>query len=130
MATFEDFQCQVPVIVTLITTTTPEAITEEMDEMSTNFPSSLDKFEKDSSESMCDDCEMDYDEEDKAREEFAQVLDEVEESGLSVKTITLVVIVSVCGVAVMVLSIFFCIKIICPSCESIGIKRTNENCQD
>ena len=113
MATFEDFQCQVPVIVTLITTTTPEAITEEMDELSTNFPSSLDKSEQDLSESMCDDCEMDYDEEDKAREDFAQVLDEVEESGLSLKTITLIVIVSVCGLAVMVLSVFFCVKIFC-----------------
>ena len=93
--------------------TTPEAITEEMYEMSTIFPSSLDKSEQDLSESMCDDCEMDYDEEDKAREDFAQVLDEVEESGLSLKTITLIVIVSVCGLAVMVLSIFFCIKIFC-----------------
>ena len=111
MAAFEDFQCQVPVIATLITT--PETITEEMYEMSTKFPSSLDNSEQDSSESMCDDCEMDYDEEDKAREDFAQVLDEVEESGLSLKTITLIVIVSVCGLAVMVLSIFFCIKIFC-----------------
>ena len=111
MAAFEDFQCQVPVIATLITT--PEAITEEMYEMSTIFPSSLDKSEQDLSESMCDDCEMDYDEEDKAREDFAQVLDEVEESGLSLKTITLIVIVSVCGLAVMVLSVFFCVKIFC-----------------
>ena len=111
MATFKDFQCQVPVIATLITT--PEAITEEMYEMSTIFPSSLDKSEQDLSESMCDDCEMDYDEEDKAREDFAQVLDEVEESGLSLKTITLIVIVSVCGLAVMVLSVFFCVKIFC-----------------
>ena len=101
MATFENFQCQVPVIATLITTTTPEAITEETYEMSTNFPQ-LDK-----SESMCDDCEMDYDEEDKAREDFAKVLDEVEESGLSMKTIALIVIASVCCLAVMVLTIFF-----------------------
>ena len=85
----------------------PEAVTEEMYEMSTNFPQ-LDK-----SESMCDDCEMDYDEEDKAREAFAKVLDEVEESGLSMKTIALIVIASVCCLAVMVLTIFFLKKIFC-----------------
>ena len=66
------------------------------------------------SESMCDDCEMDYETEDKDREEFAQVLDEVDikDNGYSPKVIGLLVIVGFCSIVLIGLALFCCVKIV------------------
>ena len=67
------------------------------------------------SEPLCDDCVIDYDEVDEARNEFDEVWDELdgESSGFPIRAVFYLCLIIVCTVAVFGLSIFFCIKIFC-----------------
>ena len=62
---------------------------------------------------MCDDCEIDYDNEEKERNDFNKVIDELdgEHDGFPINAVGYLILVSVCGVAIIGLTAFFCFKI-------------------
>ena len=116
----ENFHCQVPVITTLVTTTEITDATlenEEVTEIMTNPTQTEEGIEP---KSVCNDCEVDYKEEDETREEFAQVLDEfkVEDTSYQPKVIVLFSLIGVCGVVLVGLLVFTCVKMI--SCHTMN----------
>ena len=116
----ENFHCQVTVITALVTTTEiadiVTTILENEENTSQIFMDTalLEIEQKIEQESMCDDCEVDYKKEDETREEFAQVLDEfkVEDTGYQPKVIVLFSLIGVCGVVLVGLLVFTCVKMI------------------
>ena len=116
----ENFHCQVPIITTLVTTTEIADATlenEEVTEIMTNPTQTEEGIEP---KSVCDDCEVDYKEEDETREEFAQVLDEfkVEDTSYQPKVIVLFSLIGVCGVVLVGLLVLTCVKMI--SCHTMN----------
>ena len=114
----ENFHCQVPVITALVTTTDIVTTTLENKENTSEIITDtilLEIEQKIEQESMCNDCEVDYKEEDETREEFAQVLDEfkVEDTaGYQPKVIVLSSLIGVCGVVLVGLFVFTLVKMI------------------
>ena len=122
----ENFHCQVPVIVTLITTT--EETTSE--ENGTNSPILPDptRLGNDQDTKSCDDCEVDYKEEDGARDYFVEVngiLHYVQENSFKIKVLALFSIVGICGAVYLGLIIFG----ISWSCLHYKQKRKSKNLQ-
>ena len=117
----ENFHCQVPVIASLVTTTEIADATlenEEVTEIMTNPTQTEEGIEP---KLVCDDCEVDYKEEDETREEFAQVLDEfkVEDTaGNQPKVILLFSLIGVCGVVLVGLLVLTCVKM--TSCHTMN----------
>ena len=64
-------------------------------------------------DSLCDDCEIDYDIEEKERNDFNKVIDELEgkHDGFPINAVGYLILVSVLGFALIGIIIFFCIKI-------------------
>ena len=64
-------------------------------------------------EPLCDDCEIDYDIEEKERNDFNKVIDELEgeHDGFPINAVGYLILVSVCGSAMIGLTVFFCFKI-------------------
>ena len=62
---------------------------------------------------MCDDCEIDYDIEEKERNDFNKVIDELEgeHDGFPINAVGYLILVSVCGFALIGCTVFFCFKI-------------------
>ena len=114
----ENFHCQVPVITALVTTTDIVTTTLENKENTSEIITDttlLEIEQKIEQESMCNDCKVDYKEEDETREEFAQVLDEfkVEDTaGYQPKVIVLSSLIGVCGVVLVGLFVFTLVKMI------------------
>ena len=114
----ENFQCQEPVVVSLITTTekatTEKAIIEDILTIGSKTDSPPLKIEQ-GMESMCEDCEVDYEVKDENREEFAQVLDEVdvqEIAGYKPKVIALFSFIGICGFVLIGILLFTCVKMV------------------
>ena len=119
----ENFHCQVPVITALVTTTDIVTTTLENEENTSQIikdTTLLEIEQKIEQESMCNDCKVDYKEEDETREEFAQVLDEfkVEDTSYQPKVIVLFSLIGVCGVVMVGLLVFTCVKMI--SCHTMN----------
>ena len=119
----ENFHCQVTVITALVTTTEiADVITttleneENTSQIITNT-TLLEIEQKFEPESMCNDCEVDYKELDETREE---VLDEfkVEDAGYKPKVIVLFSLIGVCGVVLVGLLVFTCVKM--TSCHTMN----------
>ena len=114
----ENFHCQVPVITALVTTTDIVTTTLENKENTSEIITDtilLEIEQKMEQESMCNDCEVDYKEEDETRKEFSQVLDEfkVEDTaGYQPKVIVLSSLIGVCGVVLVGLFVFTLVKMI------------------
>ena len=68
---------------------------------------------EDNSERMCDDCEIDYNDEDIARNDFNKVMNELkgQHDGFPINAFGYLILVSVLGIALIGITIFFCIKI-------------------
>ena len=105
----ENFHCQVPIITALVTSTEiADVITtilkneENTSQITTDTPL-LEIEQKIEPETMCNDCKVDYKEEDETREEFAQVLDEfkVEATGYQPKVIVFFSLIGVCAVVLV-----------------------------
>ena len=64
-------------------------------------------------EPLCDDCEIDYDIEEKERNDFNKVIDELEgeHDGFPINAVGYLSLVSVCGFALIGCTVFFCFKI-------------------
>ena len=64
-------------------------------------------------ERMCDDCEIDYNDEDIARNDFNKVMNELkgQHDGFPINAFAYLILVSVLGFALIAINIFFCIKI-------------------
>ena len=64
-------------------------------------------------EPMCDGCEIDYDIEEKERNDFNKVIDELEgeHDGFPINAVGYLSLVSVCGFALIGCTVFFCFKI-------------------
>ena len=64
-------------------------------------------------DSLCDDCEIDYDIEEKERNDFNKVIDELEgeHDGFPINAVGYLILVSVCGSAMIGLTVYFCLKI-------------------
>ena len=109
----ENFHCQGPVITMLVTTTTT---TENPTTTIENEPITLKIEVEEEPKSLCDDCGMDYEGKDEAREEFSQVLEEAKEEELSVyykpKTIALFSLVGIFGILLIAAVSFACFKIV------------------
>ena len=119
----ENFRCQITALVTTteiadIVTTTLEK--EENTSQIITDTTLLETERKIEQESMCDDCEVDYKEEDETKEEFAQVLDEfkVEDTGYQPKVIAFFSLIGVCAIVLVGLLVFTCVKMI--SCHTMN----------
>ena len=68
---------------------------------------------EDNPERMCDDCEIDYNDEDIARNDFNKVMNELkgQHDGFPINAFAYLILVSVLGFALIAINIFFCIKI-------------------
>ena len=68
---------------------------------------------EDNPERMCDDCEIDYNDEDIARNDFNKVMNELkgQHDGFPINAFGYLILVSVLGFALIGIIIFFCIKI-------------------
>ena len=122
----ENFHCQVPVIVTLITST--EETTSE--ENGTNSPILPDptRLGNDQDAKSFDDCVVDYKEEDGSRDYFVEVngiLHYVQENSFKIKVLALFSIVGICGAVYLGLIIFG----ISWSCLHYKQKRKSKNLQ-
>ena len=64
-------------------------------------------------ETLCDDCEIDYDAEDKPRNELIEALNELngQQEGFPMKAIAILTLITICGLAMIGLIAFFCVKI-------------------
>ena len=116
----ENFHCQVTIITALVTTTEiadASLENEEVTEIMTNPTQTEEGIEP---KSVCNDCEVNYKEEDETREEFAQVLDEfkVEDTSYQPKVIVLFSLIGVCGVVLVGLLVLTCVKMI--SCHTMN----------
>ena len=117
----DNYDCQPPVIATLVTTTT-ETTTKileygEMTETGTELTPLKPTTEKieEGFESMCDDCELDYNGLDGAKiAEFSEVLDEIEvrNTGYGPKTILMLSMVGICGIVLLGIMAFTCVKLV------------------
>ena len=76
-----------------------------------NYLTTIDAVEN--PDPMCDDCEVDYDIEEKERNDFNKVIDELEgeHDGFPINAVGYLILVSVCGFAMIGLTVFFCFKI-------------------
>ena len=110
----DNFHCQGPVITMLVTTSTttenPTTTTIEKD------PITLKIEVEEEPKSLCDDCGMDYEGKDEAREEFSQVLEEAKVAEVTgyykPKTIALFSLVGIFGVLLIAAVSFACFKIV------------------
>ena len=120
----DNFDCQLPdVIATLVTTTTTESTTKIIDngdmiETGTDLTpfkptTEIEKLEE-ATESMCDDCGIDYGASDEARDEFTQVLDEVEvmNTGYKPKTIAMLSLIEICGILLLGFVVYTFLKLV------------------
>lgn len=103
--------CQIPVITKLPTTTTVAAAPLMEHTASENALPDVDQ-----ELSLCDECEVDYEKVDIARDNFTQILKEGEngksgiERGISSKMMALFSVVGFFGLVMLVLFIFVCVK--------------------
>ena len=118
----ENFHCQVTVITAFVTTTEIADIVTTIFENEENTSqiitdtALLEIEQKIEQESMCDDCEVDYKKEDETREELAQI--NFEDTGYQHKVIVLFSLIGVCGVVLVGLLVFTCVKMI--SCHTMN----------
>ena len=77
-----------------------------------NYLTTIDKAVE-NPEPMCDDCEIDYENEEKDRNDFNKVIDELygEHDEFPINAVFFLILVSVCVVAMIGLTAFFCFKI-------------------
>ncbi len=107
-------------ITTLVTTTTTETTTKIIENGEIGFRIDLTTLKpttkklEEATESMCDDCGIDYEAADEARDEFTQVLDEVEvmNTGYKPKTIALLSLTGICGILLLGFVVFTFLKLV------------------